>query len=134
MSTRPPALGEGWTICSLDDVHWGANGGAGLLLRYRPTEGDPRYLLVLRSRSVDEPATWGIPGGAIRDGESPEAAACREMMEETGRLPAYSVVAEEVQDCGGGWRFHLFPPMCTRWSMPTPCARPTPLGGSPERR
>ena len=30
------------------------------------------------------------------------------MMEENGRLPAYSVVAEEVQDCGGGWRFHLF--------------------------
>ena len=109
MSTAgEPAPGERWTICRLDHVHWGANGGAGLLLRYRPTDGDPRYLLALRSRSVDEPVTWGIPGGAIRDGESPEAAACREIMEETGRLPAYSVVAEEVQDCGGGWRFHLF--------------------------
>ena len=27
---------------------------------------EPRYLLALRSRWVDEPASWGIPGGAIQ--------------------------------------------------------------------
>ena len=103
-----PAPGERWTICSLDHVHWGANGGAGLLLRHRPANGDARYLLTLRSRWVDEPATWGIPGGAIRDGESAQAAARREMQEEIGHVPPYRVAAEEVQDCGGGWRFHLY--------------------------
>ena len=48
-----------------------------------------------------------MPGGAIRDGESPEAAARREMTEEIGRLPSYRIVAEEVQACGGGWQFHI---------------------------
>jgi len=106
--TARPAPGERWTICALDHVHWGANGGAGLLLRYRPTDSEPRFLLALRSRWVDEPATWGIPGGAIRDGESPEEAARRETVEEIGGLPLYRVAAEEVQDCGGGWVFHIF--------------------------
>ena len=106
-TTARSALGERWTICTLDHVHWGANGGAGLLLRHTPAEGEPRYLLALRSRSVDEPATWGVPGGAIRDGETPEAAARRETVEEIGQLPAYRVTGEVVQDCGGGWRFHL---------------------------
>jgi 8-oxo-dGTP diphosphatase len=31
---------------------------------------------------VDESGTWGIPGGAIHDGESPEEAAHRETAEE----------------------------------------------------
>ena len=103
-----PAAGEHWTICPLGHVHWGANGGAGLLLRHVAAGSEPRYLLALRSRWVDEPATWGIPGGAIRAGESPENAARREMSEEIGHLPSYRIAAEVVQDCGGGWRFHIF--------------------------
>jgi 8-oxo-dGTP diphosphatase len=103
-----PGAGERWTICPLDHVHWGANGGAGLLLRYAPAGAEPRFLLALRSRSVDEPATWGIPGGAIRDCESPESAARREMIEEIGQLTPYRIAAVEVQDCGGGWQFHIF--------------------------
>lgn len=102
-----PAPGERWTICALDHVHWGANGGAGLLLRYQPADSEPRYLLALRSRGVDEPATWGIPGGAIRDGEATEEAARRETVEEIGQLPPYRVAAEDVQDCGGGWLFRI---------------------------
>jgi len=105
-----PGPGERWTICRFDHVHWGANGGAGLLLRYATTGAEPRYLLALRSRSVDEPATWGIPGGAIRDGESPESAARREAIEEIGQLTPYRVAGVELQDCGGGWRFHIFLP------------------------
>lgn len=108
MSGHPSAPGERWTICALGHVHWGANGGAGLLLRHVPTDSEPRYLLALRSRWVDEPARWGIPGGAIRDGESAEGAARREMVEEIGQVPIYRVAADQVQDCGGGWRFHIF--------------------------
>jgi 8-oxo-dGTP pyrophosphatase MutT (NUDIX family) len=61
-----------------------------------------------RSRWVDEGGTWGIPGGAIRDGKSPEAAARREAHEEIGRLPSsLRVTGIEAQDCGAGWAFHV---------------------------
>jgi 8-oxo-dGTP diphosphatase len=56
---------------------------------------------------VDEAGTWGIPGGAIKTGESPEAAARREAEEEVGQLPQYRVTGIDVQDCGGGWKFHV---------------------------
>ncbi len=107
MSPTHPQPGERWTICAADHIHWGANGGAGLLLRYTPASGEPTYLLARRSRWVDEGGLWGIPGGALRDGESPEGAARREISEEIGHLPAYSVAGVEIQDCGGGWVFHI---------------------------
>jgi len=78
-----------------------------LLMRHQPAEGEPKYLLARRSRWVDEGGNWGIPGGAIRVGESPEMAARREIVEEIGVLPTYRVSAVEVQDCGGGWLFHI---------------------------
>jgi len=107
MSPSDPVRGERWTICSQNHIHWGANGGAGLLLRHKPGSGNPTYLLARRSRSVDEGGTWGIPGGAVRHGERPEATARREAIEEIGQLPCYDVTAVEVQDCGGGWLFHI---------------------------
>lgn len=107
MSGQPRAPGERWTICALDHVHWGANGAAGLLLRHAPAEAEPVYLLARRSRWVDEGGTWGVPGGAIRDHESSECAARREAVEEIGELPPYRVAGVEVQDCCGGWTFHL---------------------------
>jgi 8-oxo-dGTP pyrophosphatase MutT (NUDIX family) len=98
---------ERWTICTDDHVHWGALGGAGLLFRYTPSTGPPTYLLVQRSRSVDEGQTWGVPGGAIKAGEAPETAARRETLEEIGTLPSYRVTEIQHQDCGGGWVFHV---------------------------
>jgi 8-oxo-dGTP diphosphatase len=96
-----------WTVCEKDHVHWGQNGAAGFLFRYVPREGEPRYLLQQRAKSVDFPGTWGIPGGAIREGESPEAAARREVLEEVGLIPAYRITGIEVQNCGGGWKFYV---------------------------
>jgi 8-oxo-dGTP pyrophosphatase MutT (NUDIX family) len=98
---------ERWTICEKGHVHWGAAGGAGFLFRYVPQEGEPTYLLQQRSRWVDYGGTWGIPGGAVRDGESPEVTARREVTEEIGVFPSYRVTDMEVQDCGGGWKFHI---------------------------
>jgi len=101
------ASSDRWTFCSLGHIHWGAHGGVGLLLRYVPLRGEPLYLLAERSRWVGEGGTWGIPGGAIRAGESAEAAARREAAEEIWPLPRYRVTAVDVQDCGGGWRFRI---------------------------
>lgn len=106
MSREPPPT-DRWVICAKDHLHWGELGGAGLLLRYVPRNGEPTYLLQQRSRWVDEGGTWAPPGGAIHDGESPEEAARREASEEIWPVPAYKVSAVDVQDCGGGWNFHI---------------------------
>jgi 8-oxo-dGTP diphosphatase len=78
------------------------------LLRYVPADGgDERFFLEQRSRSVDEGGSWGIPGGAIRAGETPEVAARREMKEEVGSVPPYRKTSIATQDCGGGWQFYV---------------------------
>jgi 8-oxo-dGTP pyrophosphatase MutT (NUDIX family) len=107
MSVNEKSSMERWTFCDQGHVHWGAGGAAGLLLRYVPNEGEPSYLLQQRSTRVDYGGTWGIPGGAIREGESPEMTAQREAEEEIGQLPFYRVTGVEVQDCGGAWKFHV---------------------------
>lgn len=98
---------EHWTICKQGHVHWGDAGAAGFLFRHTPNEGEPHFLLQQRSGSVDYPGTWGIPGGALRNGESPEAAARREFQEEIGHLPDYRITGTNIQDCGGDWKFHM---------------------------
>jgi len=103
----PPAgsaLTERWTVCSAGHVHWGAIGAAGLLLSCA-VDTQPTFLLARRSRWVDEGGRWGIPGGAIRDGESPGDAAGRELAEELGVTPEYRITGLQRSDCGGGWGF-----------------------------
>jgi 8-oxo-dGTP diphosphatase len=96
-----------WTACAKGHVHWGALGGAGLLFRHEPEGGAATYLLTQRSRWVDYGGTFGIPGGAMREGETVEAAARREAEEEIGRLPPYRITGIDEQDCGGGWVFRI---------------------------
>lgn len=57
--------------------------GAGVLV----TDGS-RVLLLLRSRGVTEPGTWGVPGGSAEPGEELLRAALREAVEEVGGLPS----------------------------------------------
>ncbi|GAA1770950.1 hypothetical protein GCM10009795_016280 [Nocardioides hankookensis] len=56
---------------------------------------DPRGWLLLQERDehpVIDPEKWGLPGGHVEDGEDHEAAAYRELQEETGiRLPPGSL-------------------------------------------
>ena len=78
-----------WTGCASGHLHWGARGGAGLLLRCAPERGKVLYLLVQRSRWVDHGGTWGIPGGALHEGETAESGARREAGEEIWPVPRY---------------------------------------------
>ena len=106
MSREAPPT-DRWVVCAKDHLHWGELGGAALLLRHVPPDGEASYLLQQRSRWVDEGGTWAPPGGAIHEGESPEQAAHREANEEIWPIPPYKVSTVEVQDCGGGWKFHI---------------------------
>src|SRR4051812_36423779 len=52
---------------------------AGAVVRDR----DGRLLLVRRGHAPSE-GLWSVPGGRVEDGETPEQAAAREVLEETG--------------------------------------------------
>lgn len=84
--------------------HWGKE-GSGLLL----TTGE-KVLLLLRSRHVTEPRTWGIPGGAIEEGEDPLQSALRESEEEMGlSIDSYRVIGNTVyQDEEDGFKYTTY--------------------------
>lgn len=96
------------------DVHTAAgeaNGyygsrGAGCLVVARSTG---RLLLPLRSGEVQEPGTYGVWGGAVDPGLTPEQAALRELRQESGldhrgELVPLMVYAPE----GSSFRYHNF--------------------------
>jgi NUDIX domain len=123
-----------WTICNRGHVHWGTHGAAGFLFCHVPPDGQPLYLLQQRSRWVDHGGTWGFPGGAIKDRESPEMTARRETQEEIGSLPPYRVTGVQVQDCGGGWKFHIVTADVDPPLTPIADRRPMLLDGSRGKR
>jgi 8-oxo-dGTP pyrophosphatase MutT (NUDIX family) len=62
-------------------------------------DGDSRVLLLKRAPSSRfAPEKWGLPGGKIEDGETPEVAAIRETKEET------TLDVPDIKDLGRfGW-------------------------------
>lgn len=67
-----------------------------------------------------KPPLWSLPGGRIEPGETPEAAAARELLEETGVTAEIVALAGErevvLKDEGGGIaaRFKIFA-FAARW-------------------
>ena len=96
-------LGDGWVVAADSELCWGLYGAAGLLLRHQEA-GDTHFLIAERSAHVHHPGTWGIPGGALHRGESPEDGARREAEEEFAPVPDYEVVEVIVEDFGG-WSY-----------------------------
>jgi 8-oxo-dGTP pyrophosphatase MutT (NUDIX family) len=66
---------------------WGSAGAGGLFY----AEDTGRVLVQKRSPAVNEPNTWGVWGGKIDHGESPERALQREVKEEAGYRGAYNL-------------------------------------------
>lgn len=97
--------GDGWVVCG-DHRHWGLHGAAGLFLVRREAGADGARRVtdvVLQHRAAwsHEGGTWGVPGGAVAPGESPEQGALREAAEEAGLDPAtVRAIGEHVLDHG----------------------------------
>jgi 8-oxo-dGTP pyrophosphatase MutT (NUDIX family) len=103
-STPPPLpsgaqrdLGDAWVEGPGGQRYWGRFGAAGLLA-WHPEAG-----ILLQHRAVwsHHGGTWGLPGGARKQGESAQAAAVREAGEEAG-VPADALepLFESVLDLG----------------------------------
>lgn len=79
----PPHLrdpGDAWVEGPDGTRYWGAFGAAGLVV-FHPDAG---VLLQHRAEWSHHGGTWGIPGGAIRQGEDAISGALREANEEAG--------------------------------------------------
>ena len=85
------------------ETFWGRE-GAGVLI----IAEDGRVLLLKRSSSVDQPGTWGIPGGALQEGETdPWKGAMQELREETGLSVSGKKLGKYVFK-SGAFRFTTF--------------------------
>jgi 8-oxo-dGTP diphosphatase len=101
--------------CSL--LHFGLGGAAGMLLIRLDTSKAIRrvtdVILQHRSQITSAGGTWGIPGGALNEGEEPAQAALREASEEVG-LPKNCVDGSDpmvivLDECAlldhGAWKY-----------------------------
>lgn len=94
---RPHELGDEWVYGPDGQRFWGRFGAAGLLA-WHPSLG---VLLQLRATWSHFGGTWGLPGGARKQGESAVDGAMREAFEEaTVPLEAMRVIHESVLDLG----------------------------------
>ena len=104
MSDQPPPLppyevrdpGDAWVYGPEGEKFWGRYGAAGLLVVH-----DGSVLLQLRVGWSHFGGTWGLPGGALKQGETADAGALREANEEAG-VPAdqLEVLFTSVLDLG----------------------------------
>lgn len=75
-------------------------------------EIDGKILIMERASHAPEGKTWGVPAGKIEAGETPQQAAIRELMEETGIKVTSSQAVEigsfYVQKPRGDFIYHMF--------------------------
>ena len=88
---------------------------------FRLVDGEPRFLLI-----CDAHGNWGFPKGHVEKGEAREAAAVREVIEETG-LPALTLVELiESIDWVFRWQGELIRKRCHFFLMATDAEHTSP--------
>ncbi|PJM73970.1 septum formation protein Maf [Bifidobacterium primatium] len=99
--------GDGFIDCACGHKHWGLNGAAGVLLARRDAETGIITDVLMQHRALwsAEGGTWGIPGGAIADGESPLEGALRESFEEANIRPENITVVGSYLEDHGPWGY-----------------------------
>lgn len=76
----PRDPGDAWVIAESGERYWGRFGAAGLLV----VDAERGVLLQHRVAWSHFGGTWGLPGGALHEGESAIVGALREAQEEAG--------------------------------------------------
>ncbi|MFT8650558.1 MAG: Maf family nucleotide pyrophosphatase [Bifidobacterium psychraerophilum] len=99
--------GDGWIDCACGHRHWGLNGASGVLLARRDQESGRITDVLLQHRALwsAEGGTWGAPGGATADGESPLEGALRESFEEANIQPEDIRVVGSYREDHGPWGY-----------------------------
>lgn len=99
--------GDGWVMCDCGRKHWGHNGAAGVLLARRDDATGRVTHVVMQHRALwsAEGGTWGIPGGAISDGETAIEGALRESFEEANITSQDIDVVGAYCESHGNWRY-----------------------------
>ena len=99
--------GDGWIDCDCGRKHWGVNGASGVLLARRDERTGNVTHVVMQHRAVwsAEGGTWGIPGGATAQGETPIEGASRESYEEANITPEDIDVVGSYCEDHGPWAY-----------------------------
>ena len=62
---------------------------------------DNQFLISLRAKDVHQGGKWEFPGGKVEQGEQPEQAMCRELVEEVGLIAVdYQLLETKFFDYG----------------------------------
>ncbi|MGI5202212.1 NUDIX hydrolase [Spirillospora sp. CA-108201] len=82
---------------------------AGVVLCAVEHDGVPSLILIKRAYRGRNPGQWGLPGGGLEDGETPERAALRELHEEIGLTAGPADVLGRLDDFPAASGFTITP-------------------------
>ncbi|QFG26369.1 CoA pyrophosphatase [Actinomadura sp. WMMB 499] len=82
---------------------------AGVVLCALEHDGVPSVILIKRADRGRNPGQWGLPGGRMEDGETPERAALRELHEEVGLAAGAADVLGRLDDFPAASGFAITP-------------------------
>lgn len=82
---------------------------AGVVLCALEHDGVPSVILIKRADRGRNAGQWGLPGGRVEDGETPEGAALRELHEEVGLAAGAADVLGRLDDFPAASGFAITP-------------------------